>query len=526
VNTLIRGQYQPLERLGAGGMGEVLKARDLKLNRLVALKVLRQDQSGNADRRRRFMQEAQAASALSHPNIITIYDVVSADDGAEVMVMELVAGKALDALIPQTGMAVAQVLTCAEQIADALATAHRAGIIHRDLKPGNIMVTERGLVKLLDFGLAKFALEADGDATTMATLTVQGTIVGTLAYMSPEQAQGQPVDARTDMFSLGAVLYEMATGRRAFHGDNAISTLTSVLRDEPRRVLEISPAVPAVLSDVIHRCLQKDPAQRFQSMGEVHEALARLRQQADSGTLAVPPVPPATPPASSAGSNAPAWLWPAVGAAVVVIAAGAWWMTRAAEPAAPPPDAPAQMAVAQSSAMNALPPPPVPQPQGPAVGEPTPPFPPRGRGRGPQPGRNGGPMRDGGPRADVGSSPAQGLAPIPVPEAWPVPLVLSQALPADAVPGHPVRLEVAADVVIDGVVVIARGAPAAGTVHATPRRSRAAVRLESVRAVDGSELTLRATAGRAANANRPIDLPAGTSTIGYVAVPQTVRVKR
>ncbi len=517
MDTLIRGQYQPLERLGSGGMGEVLKARDLKLNRLVALKVLRQDQSGNADRRRRFMQEAQAASALNHPNIITIYDVVSTDDGAEVMVMELVAGKPLDALIPQTGMAVAQVIASAEQIADALATAHRAGIIHRDLKPGNIMVTDRGLVKLLDFGLAKFALEADGDATTMATLTVQGTIVGTLAYMSPEQAQGQPVDARTDIFSLGAVLYEMATGRRAFHGDNAISTLTSVLRDEPQRVLEISPAVPAVLSDVIHRCLQKDPARRFQSMGEVHEALSRLRQQVDSGTLTPPVAAPAAQPSTSVRATRSVWLWPTVGAAAVLIAAGAWWITRAPAPAAPPPEAPAQMAVAQAPASELLPPP-VPQPQGPAVREPAPPFPPRGRGRGPQPGRNGGPMRDGGPPA--------ALLPVSVPEAWPIPLMLSQALPADAAPGHPVRLEVAADVVIDGVVVITRGAPATGSVHAAPRRARVAVRLESVRAVDGSELTLRATAGRAANANRPIDLPAGASTIGYVAVPQTVRVRR
>lgn len=503
MDTLIRGQYQPLERLGAGGMGEVLKARDLKLNRLVALKVLRQDHTAHADRRRRFMQEAQAASALNHPNIITIYDVVSADDGAEVMVMELVSGRSLDTLIPQTGMPVAQVITCAEQIADALATAHRAGIIHRDLKPGNIMVTDRGLVKLLDFGLAKFALEADGDATTMATLTVQGTIVGTLAYMSPEQAQGQPVDARTDIFSLGAVLYEMATGRRAFHGDNAISTLTSVLRDEPRRVLEISPAVPPVLSDVIHRCLQKDPAQRFQSMDEVHEALTA--EAAPPAPVGAPPQPVMAPP------QRPAWLWPVVGAAVVLLASGAWWIMRPPAPMAPPPAASNEMAAV---------PPPVSEPP------PQPPPPPRGRGRGPQPGRNGGPMRDGGPMRAGGPSPAQALPAVAVPEAWPIPLMLSVAVPADAQPGHPVQLEVAADVVIDGVVVIARGAPASGTVHAAPRRSRVAVRLESVRAVDGSTITLRATAGRAPVANRPIDLPAGASTIGYVAVPQGVRARR
>ena len=231
VDQIIRGQYQPLEKLGSGGMGDVIKARDLKLNRIVALKFLRVEQS-DPSRRQRFIQEAQAASALNHPNIITIHDIIS-EDGAEIMVMEMVSGKSLDALIPRGGLRVGAIIKYAAQVADALAAAHGAGIVHRDLKPGNIMVTERDHVKLLDFGLAKLApgtFGTDPDATNLTPLTVQGTIVGTLCYMSPEQAQGLPSDGRSDIFSFGAVLYEMATGNRAFTGSNSISTLTSVLR--------------------------------------------------------------------------------------------------------------------------------------------------------------------------------------------------------------------------------------------------------------------------------------------------------
>lgn len=267
-------------------MGDVIKAKDLKLNRMVALKFLRVEQSDPA-RRQRFIQEAQAASALNHPNIITIHDIIS-EDGAEIMVMELVSGKSLDAIIPRGGLRTSQIIKYSAQVADALAAAHGAGIIHRDLKPGNIMVTDRDHVKLLDFGLAKLApgtFGDDPDATNLTPLTIQGTIVGTLCYMSPEQAQGLPSDARSDIFSFGAVLYEMATGNRAFTGSNSISTLTSVLRDEPRRVMEITPDVPEVLSEVIHKCLQKDPDARFQTIAEVRDALIRLRQLAESGTL-------------------------------------------------------------------------------------------------------------------------------------------------------------------------------------------------------------------------------------------------
>lgn len=285
---MIRGQYQLLEKIGAGGMGEVYQARDTKLNRLVAIKILRGDGAGDQSRQRRFIQEAQAASALNHPNIITIYDIVS-ENGSEIMVMEYVAGKTLDHLIPKGGMRLPVVLHYAQQMADALRTAHAAGIVHRDLKPANVMVTEQERVKILDFGLAKFnfaseaAPDDDPEATKLAPLTVAGTIMGTICYMSPEQAQGKPVDARSDIFSFGAVLYEMATGERAFAGDNMATMLSAVLRDEPRRIMELSPSMPAELDEVIRLCLAKDVEARWKSMEVVHQVLTRLRQVADSG---------------------------------------------------------------------------------------------------------------------------------------------------------------------------------------------------------------------------------------------------
>src|SRR5215831_1507715 len=205
-------QYQFVERLGAGGMGEIYKALDTRLNRHVAIKVLPSARTGDPERRKRFLLEAQAASALNHPSIITIHDVISEGDN-EFMVMELVSGKTLSDLIPRGGLRVPQALNYALQMADALAVAHGAGIVHRDLKPANVMITDSGLVKILDFGLAKL-MESGGspleprdtDATGMG-LTVEGSIIGTVAYMSPEQAQGKKVDPRTDVFSFGAVLY-------------------------------------------------------------------------------------------------------------------------------------------------------------------------------------------------------------------------------------------------------------------------------------------------------------------------------
>jgi serine/threonine protein kinase len=214
--------YEILEKLGEGGMGEVYKARDTHLDRFLAIKVLSAQAVSNPERKRRFVQEAKSASALNHPNIITVYDISNEGDTAFIA-MEYVEGKTLDQLIGRRGLRLNDTLRYAVQISDALATAHAAGIVHRDIKPANIMVTEKGLVKVLDFGLAKLAepgLSESSDTAATATVamtdsprTEEGTILGTVAYMSPEQAQGKTVDARSDIFSFGALLYEMTMGR-------------------------------------------------------------------------------------------------------------------------------------------------------------------------------------------------------------------------------------------------------------------------------------------------------------------------
>ena len=359
-------------------MGEIWKAQDTRLNRFVAVKVLTSASAGDPERRRRFIQEAQAASALNHPNIITIHDIISEGD-AEFMVMEFVQGKTLIDLIPKGGLRVPQVLKYAVQMTDALQTAHSAGIVHRDLKPGNVMVTETGLVKVLDFGLAKLTDSSplsqtgnSGDDTTRtiaeAPLTVEGSIIGTVSYMSPEQAQGKKVDARSDIFSFAVVLYEMVTGTRAFAGDSALSTLSAILRDETRPIPEIAPDTPPQLEHVIHRCLRKHPDQRFQTMKEVQTALGALKHESDSGMLyrtraGMEPFPPAKRSTLPMGMT---WLTGA-GAAVVVLAVaggGAWWWTHRAptiEPAAPvvaqTNPQPATPVVAEQPASAPVPPP-------------------------------------------------------------------------------------------------------------------------------------------------------------------------
>ncbi len=282
-------------------MGEIYKAQDARLNRFVAIKVLTAAKSGDADRRRRFIQEAQAASALNHPNIITIHDIIAEPD-TDYLVMEFVAGMTLLDLIPSGGLRVPQVLRYSSQMADALSAAHAAGIIHRDFKPGNVMITSSGLVKVLDFGLAKLTdrspvgqFEAAATVSHMP-LTMEGSIMGTVSYMSPEQAEGKRVDARSDIFSFGAVVYEMVTGFRAFKGDSSVSTLSAVLRDDVRPISETAPDVPLELEQIIVRCLQKKPDDRYQEMSEVERALSVLRRQSDSGVLyrpiSSPPVPP------------------------------------------------------------------------------------------------------------------------------------------------------------------------------------------------------------------------------------------
>ncbi len=317
--------YQILEKLGEGGMGVAYKARDTHLDRFVAIKVLAAEKVADPERKRRFVQEAKAASALNHPNIITIHDIDQAE-GIDFISMEFLAGKTLDRLIPRHGMRLNDALKCAVQIADALARAHSAGIIHRDLKPGNIMVDEHGLVKVLDFGLAKLTEVVVGqalpppedDATrTMRPVTEEGKIVGTVAYMSPEQAEGKPVDARSDIFSFGSVLYEMVTGQRAFQGDTKMSTLAAIIHREPE---PLSPTIPHDLEKVITRCLRKDSSRRFQHMDDVKIALQELKEESDSGTLSGAPQPVRT--------RLRTIVWAGALVVVAALAVGAWFLTR------------------------------------------------------------------------------------------------------------------------------------------------------------------------------------------------------
>jgi len=321
--------YSILERLGAGGMGEIYKAQDTRLNRFVAIKVLSLANSGDPERRRRFVQEAQAASALNHPNIITIYDIVS-QDGLDFMVMEFVGGSTLSDLIPKEGMSVGKVLSCAVQMTDALGTAHAAGIIHRDLKPGNVMVTGTGLVKILDFGLAKLTGPAsiveqtDETLPLSAPLTVEGSILGTVSYMSPEQAEARRVDARSDIFSFGLVLYEMLTGSKAFVAASTVSTLSKILRDEAKPIHEVVQSVPPELEQIVSRAMRKDPDQRWQSMTEMHAALAALKQRLDSSVMMKPPArAPQKPPM--------ALVLTAAAIVVVGLGSGGLWLKHRAD---------------------------------------------------------------------------------------------------------------------------------------------------------------------------------------------------
>ena len=277
-------------------MGVVYKAVDSRLGRTAAIKIL-STAALNADRERRFVQEAKAASSLNHPNIVTIYDIDTQEiDGKPIqyIAMEYVAGDTLDHLIGRKGLRTRDVLKYAVQIADALAAAHAAGIVHRDLKPSNVIVTPQGVVKILDFGLAKLSEPAGADAYAEtlhgegSPLTEEGTILGTVAYMSPEQADGKKVDSRSDVFSFGSVLYEMATGQRAFAGGSKLSSLSAVLYKDPQPASQAVADVPPELDRIIGRCLKKDPERRWQTMADVKVALEELREEMDSSNFALP----------------------------------------------------------------------------------------------------------------------------------------------------------------------------------------------------------------------------------------------
>jgi eukaryotic-like serine/threonine-protein kinase len=329
------GSFEILGLLGAGGMGEVYRARDPRLGREVAIKVLPPERLADEGRRRRFEQEAQAASALNHPHIVTIHGI-DASDGIDFIVMEYVPGQTLDGLIPKSGMRLGEALRLSIPIADALAAAHARGIVHRDLKPANVIVTRDGVVKVLDFGLAKL-VDDDNDDTgeTKATesgvepLTRPGAITGTAGYMSPEQATGGRVDARSDIFSFGAVLYEMVTGRRAFAGRTVSETLTAVVRDQPRALRELVPGIPEALERLVLRCLRKEPERRFHHMVDVKVELQEVKEESDSQ-------------ASTAGravAKSRSWrsrvMWATSGTLILAAASLSLWRLR--QPALPPP---------------------------------------------------------------------------------------------------------------------------------------------------------------------------------------------
>jgi serine/threonine-protein kinase len=560
----------------------------------VAIKALTRMDSGDSDRRRRFIQEAQAASSLNHPNIITIYDIVT-EGGDEFMVMEYVNGKTLGDLVPPGGLSVSVALADAIQITDALQAAHAAGIVHRDLKPANIMVTGTGLVKVLDFGLAKLTFagraaagavsDTDETETLAASLTTQGSILGTVSYMSPEQAQAKRVDQRSDIFSFGLVLYEMVTGSKAFTSDSAITTLSAILRDEARPITEIVSNVPPELERVIYRALRKDPDQRWQSMKEVQAELISIKQKLDSGALA----PAAAPVAPPAGKK-PAVRWAVAAPVALVLCAlvgGWWWMARVR---------PASRAVAPSAQAPAV----SPASSQPAAARPVPAMPPNvvltnqdvldlAAAKVPtsviighiQAHSNqfdlstvaiirltqaGVPAavieamhhpsgavkpRPEGP-AVTAAAPAQAPGPTPAPvktgrvvqvlDGIPFPISLVEDVPADPKSGQPLHFRAAKDVLMGDSVVITGGAAVTGEIVDAGKkkligRSKPTYRLVDIVAVDGSRLKVRSAPARHGDAppDRPLEpiggakskdllAAAGSAFLAYFDGAQTVTV--
>ncbi len=332
--------YEILAPIGEGGMGVVYRALDTRLGRPVAVKLLRPDGVIDGERRKRFVQEARAASALNHPHIITIYDIGQAE-GADFIAMEYIAGPSLASVIGHSRMSIGDALKYGVQIADALGAAHAAGILHRDLKPANIMVSTAGdkrAIKVLDFGLAKLTDPAGdthidervstGTARAAAHLqTEEGTILGTAAYMSPEQAEGKPADARSDVFSFGTVLYEMVTGRRAFSGATRMSTLAAILHTEPPPPSQAIPGLSPDLEKLILRCLRKSPERRWQSMADLKVALEDMLEELNARKVA------------GYAESTRAHRWRTILAAAAAIAAvgfGAWWLAMRPRPEAGP----------------------------------------------------------------------------------------------------------------------------------------------------------------------------------------------
>jgi Tol biopolymer transport system component len=315
------GPYEILAPIGAGGMGEVYRARDERLKREVAVKVLPAELAADPERRTRFEREARAASALSHPNILTIFDI-GTDNDTVYIAMELVEGGTLKDLTASGPVPTRKLLELATQIAEGLSAAHAAGIVHRDLKPANVMVSKHGHAKILDFGLAKLVTPEDQEVSALQTaggdLTRPGMVMGTIGYMSPEQAAGRPTDFRSDQFAFGSILYEMATGKRAFERGTTAETLTAIIREEPESVSQLNARLPAPVRWLVERCLSKDPEDRFGTTKDLARDLAAIRDHLSEAPVSAEVTGQHLPGSAKAGRR----VWPFIAAAALASAVG------------------------------------------------------------------------------------------------------------------------------------------------------------------------------------------------------------
>ncbi len=279
------GPYEILEFIGAGGMGEVYRARDLRLKRDVAVKILPESFSADESRVARFQVEAQSASALNHPNILTVYDI-GTNGHSPYLVAEMLYGESLAARLRSGKLSVVRAVDFARQIAAGLAAAHSKGIIHRDIKPDNLFITKDGRIKILDFGLARITEPStDTHQTTRTAITEEGAITGTVPYMSPEQVRGKPVDRRSDIFSFGCVFYEMLSGDQPFRRDTPSDTMAAILKEEPREISNVDNSIPPALERIVQHCLEKDPDARFQAAQDIVFALDTLSQPSQVASI-------------------------------------------------------------------------------------------------------------------------------------------------------------------------------------------------------------------------------------------------